>query len=315
MPRYWTNHWQNRNWTTEDPSTAPEPLEYSGSNLHLKRGVAAGDIVYIVSLQNGQLLLGGRLTVGEIVSRDEAVARVGHNRLWDASDWIVAERDSGTPFDTRRRLAPGIARELHFVSQKAGTRRLCFNADDYLNNQATRGIRELTRESARLLDDIIALTDSRPWDERAQDLDLTVTMGMIRSGTVGEDEASLTEEVSRTGTHVEGSVRQVLVNRYERSRRAREQCVERHGAACVICGFDFEQHYGQLAAGFIHVHHTRPLAEIAEAYEVDPVADLIPICPNCHAVIHLGGENRSPNEVRALLAIRRARNEGSATGG
>ena len=35
--------------------------------------------------------------------------------------------------------------------------------------------------------------------------------------------------------------------------------------------------------------------------EVDPVADLRPVCPNCHAVIHLGGACRTIEEVRRLL--------------
>ena len=57
----------------------------------------------------------------------------------------------------------------------------------------------------------------------------------------------------------------------------------------------------RLFAGFIHVHHLRPLSEIRGEYMVDPVADLCPVCPNCHAVIHYGGRLRGIDEVRQLL--------------
>lgn len=38
--------------------------------------------------------------------------------------------------------------------------------------------------------------------------------------------------------------------------------------------------------GFIHVHHINQISDIGKEYEVDPIKDLIPVCPNCHAMIH-----------------------------
>jgi len=69
----------------------------------------------------------------------------------------------------------------------------------------------------------------------------------------------------------------------------------------VVCGFNFGAVYGPLAEGFIQVHHVKPLSDIGAEYEVDPVADLRPVCPNCHADIQLGGECRGIKEVRQLL--------------
>jgi len=102
----------------------------------------------------------------------------------------------------------------------------------------------------------------------------------------------------------EGAVRQVSVNAYERNPRARARCIEAHGTACCVCGIDLGAVYGDVARGFVHVHHLRPLSEIAGEYEVDPVHDLRPVCPNCHAVIHIGGENRSLEEVKQMLLLR-----------
>ena len=84
----------------------------------------------------------------------------------------------------------------------------------------------------------------------------------------------------------EGAKKEVTVNIYERNQRARLKCIRHWGIKCFICGFDFEEFYGGRGAGFIHVHHLTPLSEIQEEYELDPVNDLRPVCPNCHAMLH-----------------------------
>ena len=81
---------------------------------------------------------------------------------------------------------------------------------------------------------------------------------------------------------------QVFVNRYERSQKARSECIKHYGDKCVVCSFDFGATYGQdIAKGFIHVHHKRELSEIGGEYKVNPIEDLVPLCANCHAAIHL----------------------------
>ncbi len=86
---------------------------------------------------------------------------------------------------------------------------------------------------------------------------------------------------------------------YERNPEARRRCIERYGAVCCVCGFDSERVYG--VGRVIHVHHLRPLSEMGREYVVDPIQDLRPVCPNCHAIIHLGGRCRSIEEVRGML--------------
>jgi 5-methylcytosine-specific restriction enzyme A len=94
------------------------------------------------------------------------------------------------------------------------------------------------------------------------------------------------DEVKKTEIFREGAVRQILVNAYERNSQARQQCIAQHGESCFVCHFNFGKVFGELGKGFIYVHHLLPLSEIAEEYDVDPVKDLRPICPNCHAMIH-----------------------------
>ena len=55
---------------------------------------------------------------------------------------------------------------------------------------------------------------------------------------------------------------------------------------CIVCRFDFAERYSSLGERYIQVHHRVPLGEIKEEYRLDPIRDLIPICPNCHAMIH-----------------------------
>jgi predicted HNH restriction endonuclease len=101
--------------------------------------------------------------------------------------------------------------------------------------------------------------------------------------------------------YLEGSRQYVAVNAYERDPLAREKCLDHYGPTCVVCGFNFLAVFGPDAEGFIHVHHLIPLSEIATEYTVDPINDLRPVCPNCHAVIHLGARTRSIDEVREML--------------
>lgn len=108
------------------------------------------------------------------------------------------------------------------------------------------------------------------------------------------------EADSGIGTYVEGAVKIVHANAFERSLAARKAAIRHHGSTCAICSFDFEEHFGPAFRGFIHIHHIKPLNEIDEEYRVDPKTDLIPVCPNCHAVIHSRRQAFTLDEVRAI---------------
>ena len=100
----------------------------------------------------------------------------------------------------------------------------------------------------------------------------------------------------------EGARKQVLVNKYERSAPARQRCIEKYGEKCCVCHFSFKKTYG-IDQELIHVHHVRPLSTVGDR-RPDPVRDLRPVCPNCHAVIHSRKGNRPfcIEEVQAFFA-------------
>lgn len=111
----------------------------------------------------------------------------------------------------------------------------------------------------------------------------------------------LAEEIPIDATLFEGALRQINVNAHERNPIARRLCIDHYGLSCSVCEVDLSDVYGPVADGFIHVHHLTPLSDITAEYKIDPVADMRPVCPNCHAVIHLGDVVRSIEEVRELL--------------
>lgn len=122
-------------------------------------------------------------------------------------------------------------------------------------------------------------------------------------GWVEGEEQVLPEEISSSSTDSfrEGMVREVRVNAYERSSSARRRCIEHYGCQCYVCGFEFEERYGEAGQGLIHVHHEEPLAKVGQEQKVDPIDDLKPVCPNCHAIIHRRDPPYSVSEVQAML--------------
>jgi hypothetical protein len=264
----------------------------------------------VVSLADGFLLLGGRMTVKRIVSRREAVRIWRTNRLYDAAEWIVDEDEEGTPLNLHRRLDPSLSRELRFLSPSGEEKVLFFTSQTQLDGQATRGVRELSASSAALLDRIIELTDDLPPSDEI----ITVTEDLL--DLLGEAEDLRDEAIERNAPSSpatpeqfrEGSVQRSLATRYERNRRARDQCIAHHRPVCDICRFEFQTAYGDEMAGFIHVHHVNRLSDRQWTGQEmsDPIKDLIPLCPNCHAVVHHKDPPYSVEEVRQIWQRQRA---------
>jgi 5-methylcytosine-specific restriction protein A len=63
----------------------------------------------------------------------------------------------------------------------------------------------------------------------------------------------------------------------------------------------FKKTYGEIGKNFIHVHHIKPLAGVAGEYKLDPFKDLVPVCPNCHAMLHTYNPPLSVQELKNIL--------------
>lgn len=108
----------------------------------------------------------------------------------------------------------------------------------------------------------------------------------------------------------EGALADVVQSRRERDPSARAACIAAHGYACAVCNFDFVTRYGALGERFTHVHHLTPLADGER--DVDPVVDMQPVCPNCHAMLHRRSPPLSIAELKAALREDAAQ-QGAAT--
>jgi hypothetical protein len=99
----------------------------------------------------------------------------------------------------------------------------------------------------------------------------------------------------------EGGLECVERNEYERNPRLRQLALLHHGYECCVCRFKFVDVYGEAAANFIHIHHVIPISSYRSAHVVNVETDLVPVCPNCHAVIHLRNPPFTIEEMRSML--------------
>lgn len=100
---------------------------------------------------------------------------------------------------------------------------------------------------------------------------------------------------------IEGATRRVVVNAYERDPKARAACLNHHGYDCSVCNFNFGSTFGKVGNEFIHVHHLIPISLSGVAHAIDPINDLRPVCPNCHAMLHKSDPPFSIEELRKVL--------------
>jgi 5-methylcytosine-specific restriction protein A len=137
--------------------------------------------------------------------------------------------------------------------------------------------------------------------------DLAVPIfGMIVS-LIGAEENELP-----AGGELEGGSFQTLTTRYERSRLNREACIQLKGTKCLVCGFDFAEHYGPMGIGYIEIHHLTPVSAMGPEYKVNIATDLAPVCSNCHAMAHRDDPPVPLERLKMLVEERRAAKRGPA---
>lgn len=113
--------------------------------------------------------------------------------------------------------------------------------------------------------------------------------------------------VEKDDEFYEGSIYRISKEARERDAKARKACIAHHKAKCFICEFDFGNIYGPDADGFIHVHHREMLSKSSAKRKVDPINDLVPLCPNCHSVVHLRKDSYDVDDVRAMVKNQRSK--------
>lgn len=119
------------------------------------------------------------------------------------------------------------------------------------------------------------------------------------------DEELLADEESKEierGIIKEGTVTYYHGNRYERSIANRKKAIAIHGVRCLGCGFLFEEKYGEHGKNYIEIHHVQPLHTLEEPEVIDPATDLVPLCANCHRMVHRKYDNvLSVQELQEII--------------
>lgn len=122
----------------------------------------------------------------------------------------------------------------------------------------------------------------------------------------GKISTRIPEEVDEEELLIEGAAKTVTISYYERNPAAKAKCLAHHGYKCAVCTFDFKEFYGSIGQDYIHVHHIVPLSERGKQYKLNPIKDLVPICPNCHAMIHRTHPILTVAQLRAHLEAKNA---------
>lgn len=136
-----------------------------------------------------------------------------------------------------------------------------------------------------------------PYREDNEDLEtivlkyICVVCGMILSIANRETHAGFEE----------GNVKYVMQKKYERNPSNRELCLYSKGYNCAVCGFNFQKTYGSIGENFIEVHHIIPVSQLGDGYILDPIKDLVPLCSNCHSMIHRSNPPFSVEELKNII--------------
>lgn len=101
----------------------------------------------------------------------------------------------------------------------------------------------------------------------------------------------------------EGGKKIIISKIAERDSQLRLLAIKIHGTTCFGCNFDFKEKYGKLGEGFIEIHHITLLSSYNEKKTTNPKTDLIPLCSNCHRMVH-----RKKNYVLSLSELKKVIN-------
>ena len=100
----------------------------------------------------------------------------------------------------------------------------------------------------------------------------------------------------------EGTPSEIKAIRYERNPTNRQLCLYRQGYNCAVCGLNFQDVYGEIGYKFIEVHHKMPVSMMTPDYQFDVDKDLVPLCSNCHSMVHRRNPPYTVEELKEILS-------------
>jgi 5-methylcytosine-specific restriction protein A len=274
-------------------------------------------------------------SLAERVSAETGLAFTGtEGRDIDGSRWLelrLADYPAGQTFTLRTVIGWRRIDVLFRPGRFAGELMKAMGRADESGRQTFRTVLAVCRDAGA--DIALALNgtavnpeDMAIWSAPWRSFDLSIRRGMlaINAGDADADMRQIELWTSRAAAAVlallpleidgeeageaapdvaglpEGAKTRIEVNRYERDRRNRAAALAIHGYLCKACDLDMGERYGPVAAGLIEVHHVTPVSQVGPGYIIDLKSDLVPLCPNCHAVAHRRSPPFSVDELRGM---------------
>ncbi len=269
MSSFYTHYWSS---TVQRPDEEGSLCCHTAGSGFNKKGITTGDRIYIVTVSQEKLYLIGAFTVaGPPISYDDACQRLPYIP-WDAPEHLIAQPGSETPISYSRAIPLETARRLRFYSPE-GEKGLKFISENAIDNQTLRGVRRLTADSARLLEEkLFILTE----EEFIEDFER-----QLQESSKDEDEIrrKRLENAPKKPETV-----QIFQTVFKRNPDVVVEVMKKANGFCEACGKPAPFKRAKDGAPYLEIHHKRSLANGGE----DTVENAVALCPNCHREMHFG---------------------------
>jgi HNH endonuclease/EVE domain len=277
-PNTWIFQGNPKRFQMDEYIKSNKTVWWSVNQEHFLDDISLDDVVYLWRADGRKKGTGGIIARGKVSG--EPVTNVAPSQFWmDATN-------------TGSHYSVPIEIESHLIDSEF-IRRVELLQDPVLQDLL---ILRMANNTNYLVDSEHAELLNKWWFQRVQSLHTPFMK------TVQNDMES--EEAQFDHFYSDGEVREYFGNRYERNAKNRSRAIEIHGSSCLACGFNFEAVYGLHGKDFIEVHHIQPLSTIKQAIEINPETDLVPLCSNCHSMVHRKKDDvLSVEQVKNLLII------------
>jgi predicted HNH restriction endonuclease len=260
-----------------------EPLDHIAHDRLGK--VEAGDVVWIVTARGGDLLLAGRVQVGQVIDESEADSVFDPFELFTARWHVTVADGTAEPMQLINLTDLSITLSLRFQSSAD---RLRLDKRGRLNTLSLFNLRLLTDDSGALLN--YAWNSAKGTSSATEQVEI--------------DDAPLIYSEGRT------SIQRRVVRQRSSGlvSEAKARFVEEHGdLRCEICDMSFAEVYGTIGQGYIEAHHPEPISEL-EGEQFTDVDGIVLLCANCHRMVHRKSPPFSIDQLREAVRAQRGGN-------
>lgn len=277
-PNTWIFQGNPRRFQMDEYIKSNKTVWWSVNQEHFLDDISLDDVVYLWRAD------GGKKGSGGIIARGR-VSGIPKTNVAPSQFWMDAT-------NTGSHYSVPIEIENHLID-KESISRVELLQDPVLQDLL---ILRMANNTNYLVESEHAELLEKRWSKRAH------SMHSPYMQSVQEDIES--EDAQFDDFYRDGEVKEYFGNRFERNVKNRSRAIEIHGTSCLACGFNFEEVYGEHGKDFIEVHHIQPLSTIKQAVQINPETDLVPLCSNCHRMVHRKKEEiLTVEQVKKLLCI------------